>query len=73
MLKNKINPQRASSSARKLIENRKSPKRGKGKATEHDDEDANDGSKWVKTDSDCKFNNANYSIATDLPISKQFS
>ncbi|GJY67235.1 hypothetical protein Tco_0469473 [Tanacetum coccineum] len=52
MLKNKINPQRASSSARKLIESRKSPKRGKGKATEHDEEDANDGSKWVKTDSD---------------------
>ncbi|XP_024969877.1 uncharacterized protein LOC112509253 [Cynara cardunculus var. scolymus] len=51
MLKNKINPQNSSraSSARKLIE----PKKGKGKATERkDEEDANGGCKWVKTDSE---------------------
>lgn len=56
MLKNKINPNSSrASSARKLIENRQSPKKGKGKATENDEEDANDGSKWVRTDSECKF------------------
>ncbi|KAI7735806.1 hypothetical protein M8C21_000568 [Ambrosia artemisiifolia] len=57
MLKNKMNPQNSSraSSAKKLIGNRQSSKKGKGKATEKDDEDANDGSKWVKTDSECKF------------------
>ncbi|KAM0031923.1 putative LAZY family protein [Helianthus debilis subsp. tardiflorus] len=54
MLKNKMNPQNSSrsSSAKKLIGNRQLAKKGKGKATEKDDEDANDGSKWVKTDSE---------------------
>ncbi|CAH1422865.1 unnamed protein product [Lactuca virosa] len=54
MLKNKINPQNSSraSSTRKLIENRQSPRKGKGKAIEKQEEDANDGSKWVKTDSE---------------------
>ncbi|KAJ0895732.1 hypothetical protein HanPSC8_Chr09g0403841 [Helianthus annuus] len=54
MLKNKTNPQNSSraSSAKKLIGNRQSAKKGKGKATEKDDEDAYDGSKWVKTDSE---------------------
>ncbi|KAI3521347.1 hypothetical protein L1887_10810 [Cichorium endivia] len=54
MLKNKVNPQNSSraSSARKLIENRKSPRKGKGKAAENDEDDAIDGSKWVKTDSE---------------------
>ncbi|MFS7974620.1 hypothetical protein Hanom_Chr09g00870871 [Helianthus anomalus] len=57
MLKNKMNPQNSSraSSAKNLIGNRQSAKKGKGKATEKDDEDANDGSKWVKTDSECKL------------------
>ncbi|XP_071712025.1 protein NEGATIVE GRAVITROPIC RESPONSE OF ROOTS-like [Rutidosis leptorrhynchoides] len=58
MLKNKINPNSSRAvSGRKLIETRKSPKspkKGKGKAaTDRDnDEDANDGSTWVKTDSE---------------------
>ncbi|KAI3727367.1 hypothetical protein L1987_67181 [Smallanthus sonchifolius] len=53
MLKNKMNTQNSSraSSAKKLIESGKKGK-GKGKATGNDDEDANDGSKWVKTDSE---------------------
>ncbi|XP_076926303.1 protein DEEPER ROOTING 1-like [Bidens hawaiensis] len=57
ILKNKINPQNSSraSSAKKLTDNRQSAKKGKAKATEKDDEDANDGSKWVKTDSECEF------------------
>ncbi|KAL8230252.1 hypothetical protein R6Q57_000030 [Mikania cordata] len=56
MLKNKINTQnscRRPSSAKKLIDSCQSFKKGKGKlAIENDDEDANDGSKWVKTDSE---------------------
>ncbi|CAI9280918.1 unnamed protein product [Lactuca saligna] len=54
MLKNKINPPNSSraSSTRKLIENRQSPRKGKGKAIEKQEDDANDGSKWVKTDSE---------------------
>ncbi|KAL4584425.1 hypothetical protein LXL04_009026 [Taraxacum kok-saghyz] len=54
MLKNKINPQNSSraSSARKLIENRQSPRKGKEKVKEIEEDEANDGAKWVKTDSE---------------------
>ncbi|XP_076886856.1 protein NEGATIVE GRAVITROPIC RESPONSE OF ROOTS-like [Bidens hawaiensis] len=54
ILKNKINPQNSfrASSAKKLTDNRQSAKKGKARAAEKDDEDANDGSKWVKTDSE---------------------
>ncbi|KAJ0586341.1 hypothetical protein HanIR_Chr04g0150831 [Helianthus annuus] len=52
MLKNKINPQNSqASSSRKLIEGRRSPHK-KGKIIE--DENEKDGSKWVKTDSECE-------------------
>ncbi|KAJ9559753.1 hypothetical protein OSB04_004913 [Centaurea solstitialis] len=52
MLKNKINPPNSSptSTRRKLIEGRRPPK--KGDVTEEENE--KDGSKWVKTDSECK-------------------
>ncbi|KAK1436918.1 hypothetical protein QVD17_02702 [Tagetes erecta] len=51
MLKNKINPQHPqASSARKLIQDRRSP-HNKGKVI--DDENEMDGSKWDKTDSEC--------------------
>lgn len=52
MLKNKINPQNPqASSARKLIQDRRSP-HNKVKVIEDDNE--MDGSKWDKTDSECE-------------------
>ncbi|KAI3773287.1 hypothetical protein L1987_47812 [Smallanthus sonchifolius] len=63
MLKNKINPQNSqASSARKLIEDRRRSPHKKGKVIE----DEKDGLKWVKTDSECKYETAQ--VIKSLPL-----
>lgn len=58
MLSKKMYPQNCSraSSVKKILEDRPTPKMIKGKEEEEEKrKKTSDGSKWVKTDSDCEF------------------